>query len=245
MLVAVSLPVCYKGRDRSHCEATEMATNTEGAMFDLHTHTTFSDGVLVPGELARRCQVQGCGGLVISDHVDPSNLEFCIVSLARFAEAVAGAYGEMTVLPGCEITHVPPVLIGDMVDQAREAGAEVVLVHGETVVEPVAPGANRAAIEAGCDVLAHPGLIDPEDVALAAERGVLLEISGRKGHSLTNGHVARLALEHGARLSFGSDGHAPGDYPTRETAETVLRAAGLTTEQAAQVMANNAGFFTG
>jgi len=213
-------------------------------MIDLHTHSIFSDGVLAPAELARRCQVLGYRGLVISDHCDPSNVEYVVVSLARFCEKVAGAYGEMQVLPGCEVTHVPPMLIGEMVEKAREAGAEVVLVHGETIVEPVAPGTNRAAIEAGCDVLAHPGLISPEEVALAAEAGVRLEISGRRGHSLSNGHVARLALEHGAILSFGSDGHAPGDYPTRAQAEGILRSAGLTDEQAAQVLARNADLFT-
>ena len=213
-------------------------------MIDLHTHSIFSDGVLAPAELARRCQVQGYRGLVISDHCDHSNVEYVVVSLARFCEKVAGAYGEMQVLPGCEITHVPPALIGGLVDAARDAGAEVVLVHGETIVEPVEPGTNRAAIEAGCDVLAHPGLIAPKEVALAAEAGVRLEISGRKGHSFSNGHVARLALECGAMLSFGSDGHAPGDYPTRAQAESILRSAGLTEQQAARVLSDNAGLFT-
>jgi histidinol phosphatase-like PHP family hydrolase len=149
----------------------------------------------------------------------------------------------MEILPGCELTHVPPHQIGDLVAKARELGAELVLVHGETIVEPVAPGTDRAAIEAGCDVVAHPGLITPEEAAMAAEAGVLLEISGRKGHSLTNGHVARLAAERGAVLSFGSDGHAPGDYPTRETALRILRGAGLTEDQSAEVLANNARFF--
>ncbi len=214
-------------------------------MIDLHTHTIFSDGVLVPAEMARRCQALGYRGLVISDHCDPSNLEFVIASLARFCAKVAGAYGEMQVLPGCEITHVPPVLIAETVERAREAGAEVVLVHGETIVEPVAEGTNRAAIEAGCDVLAHPGLIAEQDAALAAERGVLLEVSARKGHSLTNGHVARVALAQGAGLTFGSDGHAPGDYPTRERAERIARGAGLTDEQTAAMFANAAGFFCG
>jgi putative hydrolase len=213
-------------------------------MFDLHTHSFFSDGDLCPAELARRCQALGYRGLVISDHCDPSNLEYVVASLARFCEKVAGAYGEMQVLPGCEITHVPPVLIGDMIDAAREAGAEVVLVHGQTIVEPVAPGTNRAAIEAGCDVLAHPGLIAPADVALAAEVGVRLEISGRQGHSFSNGHVARLALEHGAALSFGSDGHSPADYPDRHRAECILLSAGLTEEQVARVLSDNAEFFT-
>jgi histidinol phosphatase-like PHP family hydrolase len=214
-------------------------------MIDLHTHSFLSDGMLAPAELARRCQVQGYRGLVIADHCDPSNLEFVVVSIARFCEAVAGAYGEMEVLPGCEITHVPPILIGDLVARAREIGAEVVLVHGETTVEPVAEGTNRAGIEAGCDVLVHPGLITPEDAALASERGVMLEISSRKGHSLANGHVARLALEHAAGLTFGSDGHAPGDYPTREEAERVARSAGLNDEQVAEMFRNNARFFSG
>ena len=213
-------------------------------MFDLHTHSLLSDGDLVPAELARRCQASGYRGLVISDHCDPSNLEFVVMTLARFCEAVAGAYGEMEILPGCEITHVPPMLIAGLVDRARDLGAEVVLVHGETLVEPVVPGTNRAAIEAGCDVLAHPGLIAPEDARLAAERGVMLEISGRKGHSLTNGHVACMAGQCGANLTFGSDGHSPGDYPTRQEAERIARGAGLTDEQVAHMLQNNAGFFT-
>jgi len=212
-------------------------------MIDLHTHSFLSDGVLAPAELVRRCQVLGYRALAITDHCDPSNLLEVVASAVEFCRAVKGAYGGVQVLPGCEITHVPPALIPQMVVRAREAGAELVLVHGETIVEPVAEGTNRAAIEAGCDVLAHPGLIEPQDVALAAERGVMLEISGRKGHSLTNGHVARLALERGAALSFGSDGHAPGDYPTRAEAERIARGAGLDAQQVAALFRNNASFF--
>jgi putative hydrolase len=213
-------------------------------MIDLHTHTFWSDGELAPAELVRRCQVQGYRAMAITDHADPSNLAMVITRLAEFCEAVQGAYGEMEVLPGCEITHVPPVLIGKLVDEAREMGAEVVLVHGETLVEPVAPGTNRAAIEAGADVVAHPGLISPQDAALAAENGVLLEISGRQGHSLCNGHVARMAAECGAELSFGSDGHTVGDYPTRRFALSILRAAGLDDERAEEVLSHNARFFS-
>jgi len=214
-------------------------------LFDLHTHSFISDGSLCPAELARRCQDRGYRGLVISDHYDQATLEPALPRVCEFCQAVRSHYGAMEVLPGCEVTHVPPALIGDMVRRARRLGAAVVLVHGETIVEPVAPGTNRAALEAGCDVLAHPGLIDPDDVALAAEKGLLLEISGRKGHCLTNGHVARLALEAGAGLSFGSDGHQPGDYPTREMADAILRGAGLKPAQVEEVFRNNAAFFGG
>jgi len=212
-------------------------------VYDLHTHSFLSDGVLGPGELARRCQVQGYRGLVISDHCDPANIEDCVEKTVMFCDAVRGHYGEMVVLPGCEITHVPAALIGGLVARARDLGARVVLVHGETTVEPVVEGTNRAAIQAQADVVAHPGLIAEQDVALAAEKGVRLEISGRKGHCFTNGHVARLALQNGAKLSFGSDGHQPGDYPSRERALQILRSAGLDLKQAEGVLANNAALF--
>ena len=212
-------------------------------MYDLHTHSFHSDGVLSLAELSRRCQVKGYKGLVISDHCDHGNLEEVVRSACAFCDAVIGQYAGMDILPGCEITHVPPALIAGLARDARNMGAQVVLVHGETIVEPVVEGTNRAAIEAGVDVLAHPGLLSPEDAELAAENGVLLEISGRKGHCFTNGHVARAAHQAGAGLCFGSDGHAPGDYPDRLTAERILGGAGLSPEQIQTVFDNNAAFF--
>ena len=74
------------------------------------------------------------------------------------------------------------------------------VVHGETIVEPVAPGTNKAAIEANADILAHPGIISTEDLLLAKEKGVTLEITSRKGHSLSNGYVAKEAMKFGVPL---------------------------------------------
>ena len=220
-----------------------MVSSGQRTMIDLHTHTFLSDGVLVPAELTRRCMQAGYKGLVITDHCDHSNLQFIVESIRRFCDAVRGEYGELQVLPGCELTHVPPALIPGLVECARSAGAEVVVVHGETIVEPVAEGTNRAAIEGGADVIGHPGLITEQEAAMAAEKGVLLEISGRKGHAFTNGHVARIALSCGARLSFGSDGHAPGEFHTRSMAERIAAGAGLTKVQVTQMFDNCAAFF--
>ena len=213
-------------------------------MIDLHTHTLFSDGELLPAELARRAEAAGYRALAFTDHVDPSNLEFVCERLAAAVDTLSGAV-EIRLSAGVEITHAPPELIGELVEKARSLGARPVIVHGETLVEPVKPGTNRAAIEAGADILAHPGLIGREDAALAAERGVCLEISARKGHSLSNGHVAKTALEAGADLVFGTDTHAPGDLCARGQAEKIARGAGLDERGVEALFERARGFFEG
>ncbi len=195
-------------------------------MIDLHTHTTFSDGELIPSELARRAEVLGLRAVALTDHGDFSNMDLIIPRVAA-AAGILNEVLEFRVIPGIEITHVPPVLIPKAVRKARELGARIVVMHGETVAEPVAPGTNRAAILAGVDLLAHPGLLTEEEAVLAREKGVLLEITGRRGHSLTNGHVARLARKVGARMVVDSDAHAPGDLMDEARARTVVLGAGL------------------
>ncbi|NCC23619.1 MAG: histidinol phosphate phosphatase domain-containing protein [Deltaproteobacteria bacterium] len=209
-------------------------------MFDLHTHTVFSDGELIPAELARRAKVAGYSGIAFTDHVDDSNLETTLAGLL----AVAREYGPhmgLDLLAGVELTHVPPGLVPVLVARARELGAQVVVVHGETVVEPVALGTNLAAIEAGADILAHPGLITEQDVRLAAERGVFLEITTRKGHSLANGHVLAMARKFGAGLVINNDAHAPGDLVSRDFRRITALGAGMTENEYRRAEANGDG----
>lgn len=207
-------------------------------MIDLHSHTLFSDGELLPSELARRAKVAGYQALAFTDHADGSNLFHILENLACVA-AQGAAYHGLDILLGVELTHVPSALIGQMVEMARLNGAQIVLAHGETVVEPVDTGTNLAAIEAGVDVLAHPGLLTPEDAQLAAEKGVYLEITTRKGHSLTNGHVAAMARRFGAKLVINNDTHAPGDLMSRELRRKVALGAGLSEAEYLQAEANS------
>jgi histidinol phosphatase-like PHP family hydrolase len=195
-------------------------------MIDLHTHTFFSDGELAPSELARRAYLKGYKVLGISDHADSSNIELLISALLKLHEK-AEYYEHITIVPGVELTHVPKGLIGELTRHARNQGARLVVVHGETIVEPVEEGTNRAAIEAGVDILAHPGLITEEDVRLAKKKNVLLEITAKRGHSLSNGHVAGLAKKIGARLIYSTDAHAPADLLPEEMARKVVQGAGL------------------
>jgi histidinol phosphatase-like PHP family hydrolase len=206
-------------------------------VIDLHTHTTFSDGELIPAELARRAAKAGYKGLAITDHADPSNMYLIIENLLRFA-AETGPYLDLNLVVGVELTHIPPPLIPGLIIEARRAGAMVVVVHGETISEPVLRGTNLAAIEGGADVLAHPGLITGEEASLAAEKGVYLEITTRKGHALTNGHVAAMARASGARLVIDNDAHAPGDLVSQDMRRMVALGAGLTFEEHRQAEQN-------
>ncbi len=195
-------------------------------MIDLHTHSIFSDGELIPAELIRRAVAKGYSALAITDHVDQSNIDLVVPRIVKVIECIRD-YLPIPVLPGAEITHVPPALIPDMIKEARLLGAQIIVVHGETIVEPVVEGTNRAAIEGGADILAHPGIISHEDLLFAADTGITLEITVRKGHSLSNGYVALQAIETGVLLTINTDAHSPSDLVTKDFAERVLLAAGI------------------
>ena len=195
-------------------------------MIDLHTHSIFSDGELVPFELIRRAEAVGYSALAITDHMDASNIDLIVPRIVKAIHQIR-SHVSMELLPGAEITHAPPELISDLVKEARGLGAKIVVVHGETIVEPVKKGTNRAAIQAGADILSHPGLISTEDLLFAKEQNVLLEITSRKGHSLANGYVAKEAMRFGAPLCMNTDSHSPSDLITKEKAKTILLAAGI------------------
>jgi putative hydrolase len=212
----------------------------EHARVDLHTHSIFSDGALLPSEMLRRVEVLGYGALAITDHADASNLDELVSQLVRFFREGAAGFG-VRFVPGIELTHVPPAQIGPLARRARRLGARLVLVHGETPVEPVFPGTNRAAVECpDVDILAHPGLITEEEAALAATNGLALELTSRGGHSLTNGHVADVARLTGARLLVNTDTHAPSDMIDQAHARVVALGAGLTEEEARAALVVNA-----
>ncbi len=206
-------------------------------MIDLHTHSLFSDGELLPSELIRRSAAIGYEAVAITDHADSSNLDWVIPRVAQACRDLS-AYWQIRAIPGVELTHIPPDLISPLTLRARALGAQIVLVHGETVVEPVPEGTNQRAIAAGVDILAHPGLITEEEVMQAQGKGVFLEITARKGHSLTNGHVARLAEKVGASLVFNTDAHAPDDLVMRDQALKIAKGAGLRAEDFERMLEN-------
>ena len=207
-------------------------------MIDLHTHTILSDGVLLPSELARRAEEKGYKVIAFTDHIDFSNVENVVPSLVRVCEKINRNY-KIKTIPGVEITHINPIDIPILVQIAKNMGAKLIVVHGETIVEPVFKGTNRKALESDIDILAHPGLLSEEEAHIAAERGIYVEISARRGHSLSNGHIVRLWYEYGFPIILNTDTHSPEDLIDDEFAKKIIISAGIKVADVNTVIQNS------
>jgi len=207
-------------------------------MIDLHTHTVLSDGALIPAELVRRAEINGYKAIGLTDHVDSGTMEIVLSQLIKASKDLNGQ-GGIKVLPGIEITHMPPPLIPKLAEQARKLGAKIVVVHGESPVEPVAPKTNWFALQSDIDILAHPGMIPEDEVQMAKQKGIYLEISARRGHCLANGRLVYLARKHGACLMINTDAHHPRELFTKDMVRKVGLGAGLTEEELQQAFQNS------
>ena len=209
-----------------------------GNRIDLHTHSIFSDGELLPSEIARRACVLGHQAVAITDHVDATNMD-CVGRVINAVLDIRDNW-DIEIVPGAEITHAPSEIIPKLAKKAKEMGAEVIVVHGETLVEPVIEGTNWSAVNCtDVDVLAHPGLITYEEAEVARDNDIALEISARRGHSLGNGHVVQMALEVGANLVVDTDTHAPEDLINCQMAEKIALGAGLPEKEIKKVLRDN------
>lgn len=209
--------------------------------YDFHTHTIFSDGVLLPAALLREAEVRGHAALAITDHADASNLEEVVKALVKFGKEMKDKLS-IQFFPGAEISYHKPEHLKEYCEKARKLGAQVIVIHGESPVEPVYAGTDSAAVRLKglVDILAHPGNnLTEEDAREAAKNGVFLEITSRKGHREGNKNVAELARKTGAKLLINTDSHSENDLLTYEQALEVAKEAGLTDEEAKTALEKN------
>lgn len=196
--------------------------------YEFHSHTFLSDGELHPIEHIRRAHHAGHNAIAITDHVGVSDVERVLSVLTKECAAAMEDW-KIIALPGVEITHVPPRRIAAVAKAARKAGAKIVVVHGETVNEPVVKGTNAAAVQCpDVDVLAHPGFLTDRDCYRAIQNGVFIELTAKKPHGYTNGHVARVIERNAAPFLVNGDVHSPEQFVSEATAKTVALGAGLT-----------------
>lgn len=206
-------------------------------MIDLHMHSLLSDGILLPSELAMQAKEKGYEVIAITDHVDSSNIDFVIPRIVKVSEELS-VYFKFKVIPGVEITHAPPQVIPNLVKESRSLGAKIVIVHGETICEPVAKGTNYSALNCDIDILAHPGLISEEEVKLAKKNNIALEITTRLSHSVCNGYIANIAKRIGAKLVINSDVHTDNDILTPLKTQQIAKGANLEEREIKEALNN-------
>ncbi len=209
-------------------------------VYDFHTHSFLSDGILSPSELVRTAEVKGYACVAVTDHVGAGEMEDMISKL-REDQKIIQRFWNIRMIVGVEITHTPAGSIDELAGRAKELGAEVVVVHGETIGEPVEKGTNLAAVSSGnVDILAHPGFLTIREAELAKANDVFIEISASySAHSQTNGHVAKVAGECGADLLVNSDAHTDDNLLTFDRQVKVAKGAGLTEEQVYRALVEN------
>jgi putative hydrolase len=208
-------------------------------IYDFHTHTSLSDGELSPMEMLRRAAVAGYTAVALTDHASTGDMQRIVPEIVRVCE-LARRYWKIQAIPGIELTHCPAKAIPSLAKTAKELGAWIVVVHGETIVEPVEKGTNLAAVKSPhVDILAHPGFLTEEEAGLAAKNGVYIEITARRGHSLTNGYVAQTSFNAGTTMLLDSDAHTDSDLLSESFAESVLRGAGLEAKLIPEILVKN------
>lgn len=209
-------------------------------MIDLHIHICASSAPqsfgLPAGEALRFAVLngyRGAGLILRSGELTPPLLAPLIEDINNLS-----LHANIEAILGIELVHIPPALLPLAVNNARQAGAGLVLVHGESLMECVEEGTNFAAIEAGADILAHPGLIDEQAAAYAAERGVALELSCAPRHAFANSHIINMAERFGCTLVPGSSAVTQREILPPTLRDRLYQGAGLTREGAIRIQQN-------
>ena len=208
-------------------------------IIDFHTHTFLSDGGNSPIELIRYACANEYSTIGITDHVSYSNIDYIIDAAIRDC-SLAERFWNIRAVPGVELTNVPAKSINEIACYAKEKGARLVIVHGESVAENVEPGTNDNAVYSDyVDILAHPGLITLELAKAAAKKGIYLEITYKGGNCLANGHVVKTGREAGAKFLINSDAHLHKALYTGDMQIKVGKGAGLDENEIVEILEVN------
>lgn len=205
---------------------------------DFQNHSTISDGALSPLELIAHARSNGVRGIVLTEHVYLKRVESIMEEILQAVEQAHGS--DILLIPGAEVSLVPPDKICEVAARAKQAGAKFVTVHGESLMGGTPSGTNLAAAQCEyVDMIGHPGFLDEQTAKSAAQNNIFVELSGRAPHSLTNGHVARMAQKFGVGLLVNSDTHRAEDLLTPQRAIDVARGAGLSEDEVYRALVTN------
>lgn len=193
----------------------QAASSAWPANADLHSHSSFSDGVLAPAAVVQRAHAQGVDLFALTDHDDVSGLD----EAAREAAAVG-----MRFLAGVEISvswagrtvHV----VGLGIDPANEA-----LANG---LAGVRAGRHERARLIGA-ALGAAGVPDAfEGAKRFATNPALISRTHFARHIVASGVCANVSAVFGRFLAEGLPGYVAHRWAALEQAVAWIRAAGGT-----------------
>jgi 3',5'-nucleoside bisphosphate phosphatase len=185
---------------------------TETRVYDLHTHTFYSDGVLAPAELVVRAAANGVQVLALTDHD--------VTDGVPEAQAAAQQAG-ITLVPGVEISvtwgaqtvHVVGLNI-DTANAALQAGLARLREFRAWRAEEIGRRLAKAGI---------PGAI--EGARARAQRGLVSRTHFAQ-FLVDAGHAADVRSVFKKFLVHGKPGYVPGEWARLDEAIGWIRAAG-------------------
>lgn len=212
---------------------------------DLQMHSEWSDGVPALGDILAACQARGYSYAAVTDHSHGLKIAggMSMAEAAAQREAIeqlnAECEGAFRLLQGIEANIAAD---GRLDLSAEEAGTfELVLAAPHSKLRREEDQTDRllaALHEPFVHVLAHPrGRITgsregvradwPRVFALAAERGIAIEIDGDPSRQDLDHTLARQALDAGCLFALDSDAHTTDQLAYAETAIAHARLAGI------------------
>jgi predicted metal-dependent phosphoesterase TrpH len=183
------------------------------ARYDLHCHSTCSDGLLAPGDVIRRAAAQGVDVIALTDHDQLAGIdEAREAALEAGITLIAGA--ELSVTWERETVHV----VGLGIDPSNEALA------GN--LAGVRRGRDQRARRIG-DSLAAAGVPDAFAGARAyAASDELISRTHFARHLVESGHVRDMKDAFRRYLTRGKPGYVAHAWPTLSDAVGWIRGAG-------------------
>jgi predicted metal-dependent phosphoesterase TrpH len=185
---------------------------TESCVYDLHTHTFYSDGAFAPAELVARAAANGVQVLALTDHDVTDG-----VPEAQAAALQAG----ITLVPGVEISvswggqtvHIVG-LQTDIANPGLQAGLERLREFRDWRAEEIGRRLAKAGIS---------GAI--EDARRRAQRGLVSRTHFAQ-FLVAAGHAADVRSVFKKYLVHGKPGYVPGAWAGLDEAIGWIRAAG-------------------
>ncbi len=181
--------------------------------FDLHSHSTASDGTLAPDELVRRAAAGGVGTLALTDHDTLEGL-----AAARAAAAVVG----IGLIPGVEISVTWEGLTVHLVGLHVDSGCRQ--LHAGLV--GLREFRDWRAREMGRRLARDAGIADAYPGALALSNGQLVSRTHFARYLVAQGHAASVREVFTRFMKQGKPGHVPGQWAQLDQAVGWIRAAG-------------------